>query len=71
MRKVKLLVEHGTAKIGDVFIQGLFECPSKYYSDTPRENWYWKEGSAKEDNAFLPASCFTEELKNNFEELDI
>jgi len=68
MKKIKLLVDHGEAKIGDVFIQGLFESP-RYYKFTPRENWYWKEGSKIEDNSFLPASCFTEELQDDFEVL--
>ena len=65
MKKVELLTEHGNAKIGDIFIQGLFESP-EYHKNTPRENWYWKENSKREDNHFLPASCFTEELQNNY-----
>ena len=66
MKKIKLLVKHGNAEIGDVFIQGLFESP-KYYKDTPRENWYWKENSEMEDNHFLPAGFFIETLQDNFE----
>lgn len=70
MKEVKLLVKHGQAEIGEIFIRGDLShgVPDfhAYKSDKPKE-WYWAKGSKKEDLRFLPASCFTEELKDNFE----
>ena len=54
MKRVILNQEVGSAKKGDVYIQGLHGVPNHetYKSDSP-DDFYWKEGTTKEDNGFL------------------
>jgi len=60
--RVTLKENMGNAKKGEVFVQGLYGVPD-YYKDTEDtpEDWYWAETSKREDNRFLPASCFREQ----------
>lgn len=72
IERVKLLVMHGNAEIGTIFVRGDLShgVPdfSDYKNDKP-EDWYWAENTKKEELEFLPASCFSEELKDNYEVL--
>ena len=72
MTKIKLLVEHGTARAGDIFIRGdySFGVPDYYKGKSTDKEWFWKQGSEKRDSEFLPSSCFTDELKDNFSVLE-
>ncbi len=71
IKKVKLLKSHGTAGAGEVFVRGdILNGVPEYYKNkkgiNKPDNWFWKEGSTKKENQFLPASCFTEKLKDRF-----
>ena len=64
-KEIILEVDHGTAKAGSRYIQGLHGVPD-YYAfkyDNP-EDFYWAAGSKKEDNAFLLASWIIDKNGN-------
>lgn len=59
MKEITLTEDIGTAKKGEVYVQGLHGIP-EYYKEhgKPEEFWYWRKGSQKEDNLFLPETVF-------------
>ena len=54
MKRIVITKKCGNAEIGTVFIQGLHGTPEwDTWQGKPPEFFYWKEGTTKEDNAFL------------------
>jgi len=52
--EIKLEIDHGNAKAGEIFVQGLHGVPDfEDYKNFQAENFYWKKGSKKSDNRFL------------------
>ena len=64
--KIKIIKLIGNMKrTGYIYVRGLHETP-KYYLEDEREeyknpdNWYWREGTSKEDNDFLHVNWISE-----------
>ena len=59
--KIKLLQDYGNAKSGSVYESALYDKPS-YYQDTPlvSEDFFWRVGLGKEENAFLMRTWLVE-----------
>jgi len=56
-KQIKLPVDIGSAKKGEIYVRGLHDTPEFYRDKNVREDFYWEKGYEESDNRFLTANC--------------
>ena len=52
-KRMVLLKKCGSGEVGEIYVLGLHGVPVyELHKDTKSDEWWWREGSKKEDNEF-------------------